>query len=296
VIAVLDRQMEVAEEEKGTRKRILGVVASLRQGGNSDALARVALRAAAAQGAATDLVLLGDLRIGFCDGCLSCVFRGGQCHQDDDVHWLYETVAAYDGLILTSCTYLLTAPAQVKALIDRGVAEFARTPHRREIPVGVVGVAGLPEWDYFVRPTVNQLGLLLGGRLVGSLMGYAPGPSETLLDETLVRQVEELALAVVSDRVLPAPAGVCPICYLPRPTAVVELCPFCRYDPQQPDQHRFTAASLSHFLLDWMLPSRERFLARRSEIKAARASLAEFPVKILKPERPDRAKSPGGGS
>jgi len=294
MISVLEGR-QTDEKVAGTPKRILGIVSSLRQGGNSDALARVALRAAAARGAKTDIVFLKDLNLNFCDGCLSCVFQGGQCHHDDDVHWLYETAAGYDGLILTSCTYLLMAPAQVKTLIDRGVAEFARAPGRPEIPVGVISVAGLPEWDYLVRPMVNQLALLLGGKLAGSLIGYAPGPSETLLDEGLLRQVEELAVAVLEDRVLPAPEGVCPVCYLPRPAELAGRCPLCHYDPGQPGPHRFTGASLGHFLLDWMLPSRERFLARRGEIKAARATLAQFQVNILKPGPPDKAVSPAGG-
>ncbi len=293
MISVLEERRLTDEKEEGTPKRILGIVSSMRQGGNSDALARVALRAAAARGAETDIVFLKDLN--FCDGCLNCVFQGGQCHHDDDVHWLYETAAGYDGLILTSCTYLLMAPAQVKTLIDRGVAEFARAPGRAEIPVGVISVAGLPEWDYLVRPMVNQLALLLGGKLAGSLIGYAPGPSETLLDAGLLRQVEELAVAVLEDRALPAPEGVCPVCYLPRPAEIAGRCPFCHYDPGQPGLHRFTAASLGHFLLDWMLPSRERFLAHRGEIKAARTALAQFQVNVLKPGHPGKAVSPAGG-
>ena len=97
------------------KKRILGVVASLRPGGNSEMLTRLALETVAARGAETDIVYLRDLRIGFCDGCLSCVFSEGGCHHGDDVTWLFTTANRYDGLIVASPTYLLSAPGQVKA-------------------------------------------------------------------------------------------------------------------------------------------------------------------------------------
>lgn len=281
------------------RKRILGIVGSLRPGGNSEMLARVALQAAADGGAETDVVFLRDVRISFCDGCLTCVFKEGQCRHDDDVHWLYETAAGYDGLILTSPTYLLGAPGQIKALVDRGVAEYARAPGRRQIPVGVACVAGLPEWDYLVQPVVNQLGLLLGGRIVGSLIGYAPGPAEVLLDEDLMRRTRELGMAVLADRPLPVPEGVCPVCHLPRPARPVAgepgpgvgPCPFCLFDPGNPGApHRFSSSSLAHFLVDWMLPSRERFLGHRVQVKEARAALSTDGPRELRPE-----KAPAGG-
>ncbi len=264
------------------------MVASFRPGGNSESLTLVALREAAAHGATTDIVYLGDLRIGFCDGCLSCVFGGGVCRQDDDVHWLYETARGYDGIILASPTYLLGAPGQVKALVDRGVAEFARNPGRPSRPAASICVAGLPGWDYLVRPMVNQLASQLGGRLVGSMVAYAPGPSETLLDEKAVREAKELGLAVLEDRILPPPPGVCPVCHLSRPEPQVGPCPYCLYDPAHPDKpHRFTDASLMSFLSEWMLPSRERFLAHRGLVKEARAGLGDpgdIPV-----------RRPGGG-
>jgi len=293
-------------------KRILGVVASLRPGGNSEMLTRLALETVAARGAETDIVYLRDLRIGFCDGCLSCVFGEGGCHHGDDVAWLFTTAHRYDGLILASPTYLLSAPGQVKALVDRGVAELARSPGRREIPVGVICVAGLPGWDYLVRPMVNQLGFLLGGKLAGSVLGHAPGPGETLLDEPLLEKVRDLANAVYDDRRLPAPEGVCPVCYLERPVKAEAgggpdspggdslACPFCRHDPSRPDvQHRFTTASLLDFLMSWMLPSRERFLAHRHEVKAAVAKLGQGGPAGLGPAigrlRPERPEPAGGG-
>lgn len=269
-------------------KRILGLVASLRRGGNSEFLTRVALRAAAAAGARTDIVFLQDLRLTFCEGCLSCVYRGGKCKKDDDVFWLYKTAGSYDGLVIASPTYLLGAPAQVKALIDRGVAALALMPGCRKLPTATICVAGLPGWNHFARPMVNQLGLLLGGKIVGSLAAYAPGPGEVLLDDEIVRQAEELGRAVVEDRLLPPPEGVCPVCHLPQAEPAPGPCPFCLHDPARPEEpHRFAKESLARFVTDWMFPSRERYLARRDEIKEAKSRVLEREPDVVRPERAD---------
>ncbi len=267
------------------RKRLLGIVASHRVGGNSEALVRVALGAAADVGAETDIVHLSDLRVGFCRGCLRCVYKGQGCVQDDDVPWLFETAAAYDGLILAAPTYLLGAAAQVKALIDRAVADLVRRPGRRSKPTGTLCVAGLPGWDHFVRPVTNQLALLLGGRLVGSLTAYAPGPGEVLLDEGVLQRARDIGLAVLEDRLLPPPEGACPVCHLQRPPEALRTpCQFCGHDPAGPEgSHRFTGESLARFVEEWMHPSRERFLARRREIEAARAALQEFRPRRVRP-------------
>ncbi|RJQ06146.1 MAG: flavodoxin family protein [Bacillota bacterium] len=290
-------------------KKVLGIVTSLRPGGNSEMLARVALRAASRRGAQTDMVFLRDLKIEFCDGCLACVFKTGTCHRQDDVHWLYETARAYDGLILSSPTYMLGAPAQVKALVDRSVGEMVSGAGRPAIPVGTIAVAGIAGWDYFVRPALRQLGLVFGGRLVGDVMAFAPGPAESLLDSRLVNDAEELGVAVLEDRVLEPPEGVCPVCHLPtRPPGTVAPgaaaedlpghsagpCPFCLHDPRNPDTpHRFTPHSLGHFMADWMLPTRDRFLARKAEVKAAAASLLETEVGRRRPEPGLREESDG---
>lgn len=282
------------ETSRPETKKLLGVVASLRPGGNSEMLTRVALQAVAERGAKTDVVFLGDLDIEFCDGCLSCVFRGQGCKYSDDVAWLYETAAGYDGVIVASPTYILSAPGQVKTLIDRSVAEFARLGERRLRPAGTIVVAGLPGWDHLVRPMVNQLGMLLGGRLVGSLMAYAPGPGETLLDGDLVRQARELGVAVLEDRPLPPPERACPVCHFP--LAAPGPCPFCAFDPSAPDApHRFSPDGLAIHLAEWMLPTRERYLTHRAEVKAAKASLPAFELGRLRPERPDGRRAPGGG-
>jgi len=279
----------------GGPPRILGVVGSARKGGNSELLTRVALRAAAEKGAATDIVYLADLDPGFCDGCLACVYKGGGCSGAGDSTWLFETAAGYDGVVVAAPTYFLGPPAPLKALIDHGVMEFPRLAERRPKPAGVICAAGLPGWDYLAQTLTSQLAMLLGGRLVGSMTVYAPGPGEALLDEAAVRQAAEIGLAVLEGRALEAPSHVCPVCRLPYDAEPDPSpggpppgpCPFCLHDPAHPgSEHRFTLANLAHHLADWMIPSRERFLTLRDSIKQARAArLGHEPRRVRCPSK-----------
>jgi len=140
-------------------QRVLGLVLSLRRGGNSEVLTRTALQAAAAAGAQTDILFFKDLTVKWCDGCLSCVFGGEGCHKDDHAVWLYELVAGYDGLVVAAPTYLLTPAAPVKALIDRAVALGARDGRRAVVRTATIAVAGLRGWEHLAAPVLNQLAI-----------------------------------------------------------------------------------------------------------------------------------------
>ncbi len=274
------------EGERASGRRILGVVASLRAGGSSEYLTRVALGAAASLGASADIVLLGDLDIRFCRGCLACVYAGG-CRQKDDVEWLYSTAATYDGIILASPVLALGAPGQVKTLVDRGVAQFPRLLGRKARPTATITVYSRPGGVGFARPVINQLGALLGGRLVGGVAVEVGAGVEALSPEVLAR-VAALGRAVATDRGLASAPGLCPVCHLPRAGREGEAgpCPFCLHDPAKPDSlgdHRFTPAHLAAHLAEWMLPSRERYLAHRAEVEAARGRVLESELPRISP-------------
>jgi len=182
--------------------RLLGIVASLRPEGNAELLTRLALATAAAAGAQADILLLQDLKLDFCQGCLACV-HGRGCPRPDDTTWLVETAAAYDALLLASPVHWSGPPAPVKTLVDRGVALFPALAGRRRRLVGTICVGAGPEGA--------------------------------------TRQVRELTLAVLRGRSLPAPAGQCPVCRLAS-VPLTAVCPFCLYDPSRPEgQGRFTA-------------------------------------------------------
>jgi multimeric flavodoxin WrbA len=68
-------------------KKILTVVGSPRRGGNTDILVRKAAEGAGEKGAQVETIWLAELKIGECDGCMSC-WKGKHCIKRDDARYL----------------------------------------------------------------------------------------------------------------------------------------------------------------------------------------------------------------
>ena len=101
--------------------QILGIACSPRKGGNTEILVREALEGASERGAETELVIVADKNITFCDGCGSCG-KSGICKIKDDMQPIYEQLESADGVIFGTPVYFLGMSAQAKAVIDRTYA------------------------------------------------------------------------------------------------------------------------------------------------------------------------------
>ncbi|MBN1346514.1 MAG: flavodoxin family protein [Phycisphaerae bacterium] len=101
-------------------KRILGVVGSPRQQGNTHVLVAKVLEGAAEAGAQTDTLLLGETEIRECDGCHAC-WRDKPCTKDDDMNDVYPRIVAADAVVFGTPVYWYAPTALMKAFIDRFV-------------------------------------------------------------------------------------------------------------------------------------------------------------------------------
>jgi multimeric flavodoxin WrbA len=99
-------------------KKVLGVVGSPRKKGNTHVLVSRILEGAKDQGAAVEMLFLGDLRIIECDGCHTC-WKQRQCSKDDDMTGLYVKIADSDALVLGTPVYWYGPTALMKGFIDR---------------------------------------------------------------------------------------------------------------------------------------------------------------------------------
>ena len=97
---------------------VLGIVGSPRKQGNTYAMVSQMLAGAAAQGANTEMVFLGDLTIKECTGCHVC-WRGNPCSKRDDMNALYERLNQADALVLGTPVYWYGATALMKGFVDR---------------------------------------------------------------------------------------------------------------------------------------------------------------------------------
>lgn len=109
--------------------KILGIVGSPRQRGNTHVLTQSILEGAREQGAATSELFLADLDIKECDGCHTC-WVGEECPKDDDIAPVYDKIIESDVLVFGTPVYWYGPTALMKCLIDRFV--YFNCPENRE--------------------------------------------------------------------------------------------------------------------------------------------------------------------
>ncbi len=98
--------------------KVLGVVCSLRKGGNTEILVELALASAREAGAEAELLTMFRKQIAPCDGCDTC-FKSGICHIKDDMQeWLVKFDQA-QAIIFGTPVFFWSLPGQAKVLMDR---------------------------------------------------------------------------------------------------------------------------------------------------------------------------------
>ena len=105
--------------------KILGVMGSPRLEGNTDLLLDEVLRGAQSQGAETEKIIVSELEIAPCRECYGCL-DDGNCVVLDDMEDIYPKLLGADVVIIASPIFFYALTAQIKALIDRCQALWAR--------------------------------------------------------------------------------------------------------------------------------------------------------------------------
>jgi len=97
---------------------VLGIACSPRRNGNTTRLLIEAMDLAKAEGHATELVYLSNLKINPCQGCGACSDEG-ICVIKDDIPKLQEKLIHADRLIIAAPIFMMSLNAQTKIIIDR---------------------------------------------------------------------------------------------------------------------------------------------------------------------------------
>lgn len=105
--------------------KILGIMGSPRIIGNTDLLLDEALKGAQSQQAEVEKIIVDKLNIAPCREFYGCL-RDGNCVIRDDMDDIYPRLLNYDGIIVASPIFFYGVSAQLKALIDRSQALWAR--------------------------------------------------------------------------------------------------------------------------------------------------------------------------
>ena len=115
--------------------KVIGIAGSPRRGGNTDLLLSEVMRGAASRGAEVKTIILNDLTIAPCQHCDACL-EAGKCRVEDDMQMVYRELEQADRIVLASPIHFMSVTAQMKAMIDRCQALWARKYILKRPPLG----------------------------------------------------------------------------------------------------------------------------------------------------------------
>ena len=98
--------------------RIVGIVGSMRESGNTEHMVNACLEEARKSGAITEIILIRNLNLQFCDGCLRCD-EAGNCHCGDGMNEVNEKLSQADGIVFGTPTRWRLLSGELKVFMDR---------------------------------------------------------------------------------------------------------------------------------------------------------------------------------
>ncbi len=177
--------------------KVVAFNGSARKGGNTAILLGHVLGELAKEGIETELVELAGATIHGCLACRKCSTRKDRhCSQTDDMgNVCIDKMAAADGILLGSPTYVTNVSPEIKALIDRAclVSGANGGMFRRKVGAAVVAVRRAGAIHAF--DTLNHFFLITEMIVPGSSywnIGIGREPGEVEKDEEGIRTMKTL--------------------------------------------------------------------------------------------------------
>ena len=113
--------------------KALGIMGSPRIGGNTDLLLDQAIAGMKSRGVETEKIVVDRMKIAPCREYYGCL-RDGNCVIRDDMDGVYPKLLEADIVVVASPIFFYAVSAQVKALIDRSQALWARKYVLKQTP------------------------------------------------------------------------------------------------------------------------------------------------------------------
>jgi multimeric flavodoxin WrbA len=175
--------------------KVVGICGSPRKG-NTEWMLRKLLEGAAKAGAETELILLREKNIGWCDGCLRCEAGGkrqkGICRIQDDMQEIYGKLEEADGLALGTPVYFELLSGLLKNFIDRTCPIWPKLEQK-----AVVGIAVAEGGIGKAVDNLKTYSNLCSMRWVGSVTALAKTPKQVSQDRRVEARLERLGRKVV---------------------------------------------------------------------------------------------------
>ena len=113
-------------------KKVLIISTSLRNGSNSELLAKETEKGAKEAGHEVEFVSLKNKNIAFCKGCLACQ-KLGKCVIKDDANTITEKIKKSDVIVWATPVYYYEMAGQMKTVIDRANSLYSSNYKFREV-------------------------------------------------------------------------------------------------------------------------------------------------------------------
>ena len=164
----------------------MGITGSPRRGGNTDLLLAEVMKGTASRGAEVKTIILNDLKITPCQHCDAC-FEAGRCKYQDDMQMVYQELEQADRIVLASPLHFMGVTAQMKAMIDRCQALWARKYVLKLPPLGD-------------RRERQGLFISVGGRRIANLFEPALATIKTLFRVLDITYTGELLFPGIDEK------------------------------------------------------------------------------------------------
>jgi multimeric flavodoxin WrbA len=170
--------------------KIVGILGSGRNGGNTEILLREALSAAQEGGAdQTELIKLSTMTIHPCDGCNKCIDTDN-CRINDDMQIVYSKLLDADGIIIGSPVYFWNISGQTKIFIERTYPFI----HKRRLSskIGGIIVVSTRAGCSSAFMAINSFFIIQRMRVAGGAICYGEKKGEVLSDRRGIGEVKAL--------------------------------------------------------------------------------------------------------
>jgi multimeric flavodoxin WrbA len=176
--------------------KIIGICGSPRKG-NTETLLKEALNKVEEMGLDTELILLRNKKIEFCDGCLICNTTG-QCHIDDGMQKIYEDMTRSDAIIFGSPTYYNNVTGLFKNFIDRTNVFYPNKNLKNKI-AAIICVGEMKLNEGSIENATEQISIFCRihkMKLVGRLLASVAKKNEISQNQKILKKARDLGLKV----------------------------------------------------------------------------------------------------
>ena len=182
--------------------KVIGILGSARENGNTDRLMKTMMKASIESGAETKIYNLAKMNIGCCTGCEYCK-KNDTCVQKDDMVLLYNEMKTADAIVIGTPIYMGDMTGQLKMFIDRCYAlkdadRTPRIPAGKKFGIVITQGADIPNHYAKTPEKIEYIFKGLGCVPVGAVTGIKLHEKDDILkDAAALEKAEEIGKLLI---------------------------------------------------------------------------------------------------